>query len=80
MQSKSTVSEANPSVIVLNGSERPEMVIGHWTKEDYMSEAGEPYKWLYDQRENAYLFNRLKAMMADAAREAGVRNFGTLLR
>lgn len=80
MQSKSTGSEANPSVIALNGAERPETVIEHWTKEDYMSESGEPYKWLYDQRENAYLFNRLKTIMAEAAKEAGVRNFGALLR
>ena len=80
MQSKSAGNETKPSLIVLNGSERPETVIEQWTKEDYMSEAGEPYKWLYDQRENAYLFNRLKAIMAEAAKDAGVRNFGALLR
>lgn len=78
MQSKSAGSE--PSLSVLSGLERPEAVIERFTKEDYLSEAGEPYKWLYDQRENAYLFNRLKATMAEAAREAGIRNFGALLR
>lgn len=61
-------------------NERPEAVIARWTKEDYLSESGEPFRWLYERQQDSYTFNRLKAIMTEAARRAGVKNFAALLK
>lgn len=47
---------------------------------DYLSEDGEPYRWLYEHSENAYKFACLKTMMAQVAKNLGVPNFAGLLR
>lgn len=50
-----------------------------WTEEDYLMST-EPYEWLYQFRDNSFVLERMKTLMAKAAKEAGVKNFPSLWR
>lgn len=50
------------------------VAIREWTQQDYLT--GEaPYKWLYEQRDNAFEFEQAREIIARKASELGVRNF-----
>lgn len=50
-----------------------------WAEEDYLMST-EPYEWLYQFRDNSFVLERMKTLMAKAAKEAGVKNFPSLWR
>lgn len=51
-----------------------------FTKADFRSWTGEPYKWLVAHSKDQFLFAQLKAMMAEHAKDLGIRNFATLFK
>lgn len=50
-----------------------------WTEEDYLMST-EPYEWLYHFRDNSFVLERMKTLVAKAAKDAGVKNFPSLWR
>ena len=44
-------------------------IIRSFTKDDYLSPDGAPFKWLFDQRSDPFAYQRLRNMMADAAKD-----------
>ena len=56
---------------------RPEDEISQWTKEDYLKGAA-PYEWLYAMRNNNFMLLRMKALVEEAAKAVGIKNFAGL--
>ena len=48
-----------------------------WTEEDYLMTTA-PYEWLYKYRDNSFVLERMKTLMSNAAKAAGVKNFPSL--
>lgn len=48
-----------------------------WKEEDYLMTT-EPYEWLYQYRDNSFVLERMKTLMSNAAKAAGVKNFPSL--
>lgn len=48
-----------------------------WTEEDYLMST-EPYEWLYQYKDNSFVLERMKTLMSNAAKAAGIKNFPSL--
>lgn len=51
--------------------------IKQWSRDDYLKTAA-PYEWLFALKDNGFTLARMKTLMEDAAKDVGVKNFGTL--
>lgn len=54
--------------------------IEQFTKEDFQSAEGKPYAWLYQFKDNAFAFNRYRALLAEWARKQGERHFAAICK
>lgn len=51
-------------------------LIPSWTKEDYTSiDNPAPYEWLYEKRNDKFIFMQYRGLIAEAAGAVGVKNF-----
>jgi hypothetical protein len=51
-------------------------MIPSWTKEDYTSiDNPAPYEWLYEKRNDKFIFMQYRGLIAEAAGAVGVKNF-----
>lgn len=56
-----------------------ERKLAAWTEEDYLMSTA-PYEWLFQYKDNSFILERMKTLMANAAKAAGVKNFPSLWR
>ena len=59
--------------------ENKEMVVPAFAKEDFIKTT-KPYEWLMQYKENAFLFEQAREMLATQAKSVKVNSFGRLLK